>query len=105
MLTTEKDKAFMIQFARAIELLQDVTSSRPKLQAALKEIETPPPADGSYVSGDSGSTAINGQSKGKVTATATERRAMERHGNGNGNRGDAAPAPRSTTPSSSPPMS
>jgi VWFA-related protein len=53
MLTTEKDKAFVIQFARDIELLQDVTSSRPKLQAALKEIDTPPPADGSYVSAPS----------------------------------------------------
>src|SRR5271163_2947125 len=41
MLTTDKDKAFVIQFARDIELLQDITGSRPKLQAALKEIDTP----------------------------------------------------------------
>src|SRR6266436_4679974 len=31
----EPDKAFVIQFARSVELLQDLTSSRPKLQAAL----------------------------------------------------------------------
>jgi VWFA-related protein len=42
MLTTPKDQAFIIQFASETELLQDLTSSRPKLQAALKEIETPP---------------------------------------------------------------
>jgi VWFA-related protein len=43
MLTTPKDQAFIIQFASETELLQDLTSSRPKLQAALKEIDTPPP--------------------------------------------------------------
>ena len=42
MLTTPKDQAFIIQFASETELLQDLTSSRPKLQAALKEIDTPP---------------------------------------------------------------
>src|SRR6202789_1657548 len=42
MLTTPKDQAFVIQFAGETELLQDLTSSRPKLQAALKEIDTPP---------------------------------------------------------------
>jgi VWFA-related protein len=43
MLTTPKDQAFIIQFASETELLQDLTTSRPKLQAALKEIDTPPP--------------------------------------------------------------
>lgn len=47
MLTTPKDQAFVIQFARQVELLQDLTSSRPKLQASLKEIDTP-----SHSSGD-----------------------------------------------------
>ena len=42
MLTTPKDQAFIIQFASETELLQDLTSSRPKLQAALREIDTPP---------------------------------------------------------------
>jgi hypothetical protein len=41
MLTTSKDKAFIAQFSRQTELLQDLTSSHPLLQAALKEIDTP----------------------------------------------------------------
>jgi hypothetical protein len=41
MLTTPKDKAFIMQFAAETELLQDLTTSRPLLQAALKEIDTP----------------------------------------------------------------
>ena len=41
MLTTPKDKAFIMQFAAETELLQDITSSHPLLQAALKEIDTP----------------------------------------------------------------
>jgi VWFA-related protein len=41
MLTTPKGQAFIAQFARQTELLQDLTSSRPLLQAALKEIDTP----------------------------------------------------------------
>jgi VWFA-related protein len=43
MMKTPKDQAFIIQFARQVELLQDLTNSRPKLQAALKEIDTPSP--------------------------------------------------------------
>ena len=35
------DQAFVIQFAHQTELLQDLTPSRPKLQAALKQIDTP----------------------------------------------------------------
>src|SRR5271170_6760564 len=52
MLTTPKDKAFIMQFAAETELLQDLTSSRPLLQAALKEIDTPSP-DSSNDSGGS----------------------------------------------------
>jgi VWFA-related protein len=47
MLTTPKDKAFIMQFAAETELLQDLTSSRPLLQAALKEIDTPSKSSGS----------------------------------------------------------
>ena len=43
MLATPKDQAFIIQFAHSTELLQDTTNSRPKLQAALKEIDTDSP--------------------------------------------------------------
>ncbi len=41
MLSTAKDRAFVAQFSRQTELLQDLTSSRALLQAALKEIDTP----------------------------------------------------------------
>ncbi len=37
-----RDKAFLIQFAHQAELLQDTTSSKPKLQAAIKQIDTSP---------------------------------------------------------------
>jgi VWFA-related protein len=41
MLTNPKDQAFVIQFARQTELLQDLTTSRPLLQKALKEFDSP----------------------------------------------------------------
>jgi hypothetical protein len=47
MLTTPKDRAFIMQFAAETELLQDLTSSRPLLQAALKAIDTPGKDSGS----------------------------------------------------------
>jgi VWFA-related protein len=37
----DRDKAFVVQFARQTDLLQDTTSSKPKLQAGLKQLETP----------------------------------------------------------------
>src|ERR1700677_1568780 len=40
MLTNPKDQAFVIQFARQTELLQDLTTSRPLLQKALKEFDS-----------------------------------------------------------------
>lgn len=40
-LLTTKDVAFVIHFDRDIELLQDLTSSRAKLQAALQQLDTP----------------------------------------------------------------
>jgi len=41
MLRESKDKAFIIHFDRETELLQDLTSSRPRLEAALAELQTP----------------------------------------------------------------
>jgi VWFA-related protein len=41
MLTAPKDRAFIAQFARQVELLQDLTTSHPLLQKALREIDTP----------------------------------------------------------------
>ena len=40
MLVQPKDKAFVIHFDRQVELLQDLTSSREKLQAALELLKT-----------------------------------------------------------------
>ncbi len=37
------DKAFVVQFAKPIELLQDVTDARPRLQKALNELGTESP--------------------------------------------------------------
>jgi VWFA-related protein len=37
----DRDKAFLVQFAHQTDLLQDVTSSKPKLQAGLKQLGTP----------------------------------------------------------------
>ena len=63
MLRTEKDRAFVEQFARQTELLQDVTNSRPKLQAALKELDTQSP--GSNGSTGSDPDDNNGSSQGR----------------------------------------
>ncbi len=47
------DRAFVIQFARETELLQDLTASTPKLQAALKELDTPSPNSNNASGSDS----------------------------------------------------
>lgn len=41
LLRENKDLAFVIHFDREVELLQDLTPSRPKLQAALQSLSTP----------------------------------------------------------------
>ncbi|HEV3038804.1 MAG TPA: VWA domain-containing protein [Candidatus Angelobacter sp.] len=41
MLREDKDTAFIIHFDREVELLQDLTSSKQQLEAALKLLETP----------------------------------------------------------------
>src|SRR5712671_856661 len=43
MLTAAKDQAFIIHFDRQVELLQDLTGSRDKLQNALASLQTPKP--------------------------------------------------------------
>ena len=40
-LREDKDKAFVIQFAYEVELLQDLTSSRQKLEASLEQLGAP----------------------------------------------------------------
>ena len=53
----DQDKAFVIHFDREVELLQDLTSSRPKLESALESLQLASP----YQQDDSGS---NGGSNG-----------------------------------------
>ncbi len=54
MLVQPKDKAFLIHFDREVELLQDLTSSREKLQAALELLKTPSGRERSNDPNDSG---------------------------------------------------
>jgi VWFA-related protein len=49
----KKDRAFVIHFDHEVELLQDLTSSRQKLEAALESLETPRPQLASQTSGGS----------------------------------------------------
>src|SRR5580698_5774297 len=63
MLTTPKDQAFVMQFATETELLQDLTSSRPRLQAALKEIDTPPSDDTANTSSNPNDTSNSGSNR------------------------------------------
>jgi len=53
----DRDKAFVIEFAHSTELLQDITSSKPKLQAALQQLDTP----GTEGSGDTSSNGSGGR--------------------------------------------
>ena len=59
-LRVDKDKAFVIQFDREVTLLQDLTSSREKLQAAIDHIDTPQFSQG----GSGGSSGSGGGSSG-----------------------------------------
>jgi VWFA-related protein len=54
-LRVDKDMAFVIHFDREVELLQDLTSSRQKLQAALASLETPRPTQDEGGGSSSGS--------------------------------------------------
>jgi VWFA-related protein len=53
LLRPDKDQAFVIHFDREVELLQEFTPSRPKLQAALQLLQTPE-FDGGRGSGGGG---------------------------------------------------
>ena len=52
MMTRPKDQAFLIHFDREVELLQDLTPSRDKLESALQLLQTPQRGDNSSSSGD-----------------------------------------------------
>jgi VWFA-related protein len=63
MLREGKDEAFVIHFDREVELLQDLTASRPKLNAALQQLQTPQPqlenANGGNNGNDGGGGGTN----------------------------------------------
>lgn len=68
-LREDKDKAFVIQFDREVELLQDLTSSRQKLQSAIDHISAPkfaqrgsgtPPGSGGGNGGGHGGHGMHG---------------------------------------------
>lgn len=61
LLRQDKDLAFVIHFDKDVELLQDFTASRPKLQAALQSLQTPQ-YDADRGSGSGGSQGRGGGS-------------------------------------------
>jgi VWFA-related protein len=64
-LREDKDKAFLIHFDYEVELLQDLTSSRPKLEAALDQIGAPEFSNSSdSSSGGGGGHGSHGHSGG-----------------------------------------
>ena len=67
------DRAFVIQFAREVELLQDLTDSKPKLKAALRELDTPSFSGNNNGNSGNGSddSQNNGGSRGGRQAAGT----------------------------------
>ncbi len=63
-LRVDKDKAFVIQFDREVTLLQDLTSSRQKLQAAIDQIAAPQFSQGGSSGSGGGSSGGSGGSGG-----------------------------------------
>src|SRR5271165_547879 len=66
----DKDKAFVIHFDWEVELLQDLTSSRKKLNAALEKLDNPTFAPG-YGGGGSGGGAPGGGGGGHRSGGGT----------------------------------
>ncbi len=62
----DKDEAFVIHFDHQVELLQDLTASRPKLNAALQQLQTPQPQFSNGNDGGNGGTG-NGNDGGGTT--------------------------------------
>jgi len=60
LLRENKDLAFVIHFDHEVELLQEFTPSRPKLQAALQQLQTPQYGGGSSSGGSGGSGGYGG---------------------------------------------
>lgn len=64
MLKGDKDEAFLIQFAHQTDLLTDLTSSRSKLQAGLKQVEADSPDSGRSNSQDQDDNDPNSSGRG-----------------------------------------
>ena len=64
LLREDKDLAFVIHFDREVELLQDFTPSRPKLQAALQSLQTPQFEGGRGSGGSNGGGTAGGSNGG-----------------------------------------
>ena len=79
MLRADKDQAFVIHFDHEVELLQDLTGSRPKLNAALQQLQTPQPQFSNVNHGNNG----GGSSDGGNT-TDPDENVPTTTGNGNG---------------------
>jgi len=79
-LRVDKDKAFVIQFDREVTLLQDLTSSRQKLQAAIDQIDTPQFSQG----GSGGSSGGSGGSSGGSGGGSSGGGGRGSHGYGGG---------------------
>jgi VWFA-related protein len=75
-LREDKDKAFLIHFDREVELLQDLTSSRKKLQAALDRME--PTEEQRQPGGWNGRGAGSGRSGQGAAITVEALRSMTR---------------------------
>jgi hypothetical protein len=77
-LREDKDKAFVIHFDREVELLEDLTSSRKKLEAALTSLETPQPQQrggsggGGYPGSGGGHPGSHGGRRGGGTILAAK---------------------------------
>jgi VWFA-related protein len=66
MLAPDRDKAFLIQFAHNVDLLQDITPSRPKLQEALKQLDVDRPSfNNNSNSGNSNGGGRGGRDRGQ----------------------------------------
>lgn len=67
MLTTPKDQAFVVSFARQIVLMQDLTNSRPKLQSALHDLDTSSDSSGSSNDTDNSNGSNGGRNRAGTT--------------------------------------
>lgn len=81
MLREGKDQAFVIHFDREVELLQDLTGSRPKLQAALQELQTPQPQ---FSNGQDGNGGGNDGGNGGGNTTDPDENVPVNQAPGNG---------------------